>query len=51
MAGEAGAREVVGPMDTACNRIADRLASVIEGEAWYGDSLREILTANAASRQ
>lgn len=30
-------------MTTECNRIADQLASAINGEAWYGDSLREIL--------
>ena len=26
-----------------CARIADQLASTLNGEAWYGDSLREIL--------
>jgi hypothetical protein len=30
-------------MNTECNRIAYQLASTINGEAWYGDSLREIL--------
>ena len=30
-------------MNTECNRIAYALASAINGEAWYGDSLREIL--------
>ncbi len=30
-------------MNTECNRIADQLASTLKGEAWYGDSLREIL--------
>ena len=30
-------------MTTECNRIAYQLASTINGEAWYGDSLREIL--------
>jgi uncharacterized damage-inducible protein DinB len=30
-------------MKTECNRIAGALASAINGEAWYGDSLREIL--------
>ena len=38
-------------MKTECNRIAYALASAINGEAWYGDSVREILekvTANQA---
>jgi hypothetical protein len=30
-------------MNTECNRIAYQLASTISGEAWYGDSLQEIL--------
>lgn len=30
-------------MTTECTRIAYALASAINGEAWYGDSLREIL--------
>lgn len=30
-------------MNTECTRIASALASAINGEAWYGDSLREIL--------
>jgi DinB superfamily len=30
-------------MNTECNRIALQLASTLNGEAWYGDSLREIL--------
>jgi DinB superfamily len=30
-------------MNTECNRIADQLTSTISGEAWYGDSLRQIL--------
>src|SRR6476661_4155222 len=30
-------------MNRECNRIANQLASTINGEAWYGDSLREIL--------
>jgi DinB superfamily len=30
-------------MKTECTRIADALASAINGEAWYGDSIREIL--------
>jgi len=28
---------------TECTRIADALVSALNGEAWYGDSLREIL--------
>ena len=30
-------------MNTECHRIADQLASNIDGEAWYGNSLREIV--------
>jgi hypothetical protein len=30
-------------MNTECSRIADQLASAMQGEAWYGDSVREIL--------
>lgn len=30
-------------MSTECNRIAHQLASTINGEAWYGDSLEKIL--------
>jgi uncharacterized damage-inducible protein DinB len=30
-------------MNTECNRIAQALASAINGDAWYGDSLRKIL--------
>lgn len=30
-------------MNNECNRIADELASTMNGEAWYGDSLQEIL--------
>ena len=30
-------------MTRECNRIAEALASAINGEAWYGDSVREIL--------
>ena len=30
-------------MNTECNRIAYQLASAINGEAWYGDSVRQIL--------
>jgi uncharacterized damage-inducible protein DinB len=40
-------------MNTECNHIAHELASAINGEAWYGNSLREILegvTAEQAQR-
>jgi len=40
-------------MSTECSHIADELASAINGEAWYGNSLREILgdlTAEQAQR-
>jgi len=37
-------------MNTECNRIAGQLTSTINGEAWYGDSLREILT-NVTAKQ
>src|SRR5215469_4665108 len=30
-------------MSTECNRIAHQLNSTINGEAWYGDSLQQIL--------
>lgn len=30
-------------MNTECNRIAHALASAINGDAWYGDSLHKIL--------
>lgn len=30
-------------MNAECTRIADQLSSTLNGEAWYGDSLREIL--------
>ncbi|HZE82316.1 MAG TPA: DinB family protein [Candidatus Polarisedimenticolia bacterium] len=30
-------------MNAECNRVAHQLASTINGEAWYGESLREIL--------
>src|SRR6516162_9347997 len=30
-------------MSTECNRIAHQLASTINGDAWYGDSLQEML--------
>ncbi len=37
-------------MNTECNRIADQLASIINGPAWYGDSLREILADVTAAQ-
>jgi hypothetical protein len=37
-------------MNTECNRIAYQLASTINGEAWYGDSLREILDGVTAKQ-
>src|SRR5579864_734455 len=37
-------------MNTECNRIAYQLASTINGEAWYGDSLREILSGVTAEQ-
>ena len=40
-------------MSTECDHIAHELASAINGEAWYGNSLREILkdvTAEKAQR-
>jgi hypothetical protein len=37
-------------MNTECNRIADQLASTINGEAWYGNSLREILDGVTAQQ-
>lgn len=30
-------------MNSECGRIAEQLASTIDGPAWYGDSVREIL--------
>lgn len=30
-------------MDTECKHIADELLATLNGEAWYGDSLRKIL--------
>jgi DinB superfamily len=38
-----GRRRTQTNMNTECNRVADQLASTINGEAWYGDSLRKIL--------
>lgn len=37
-------------MNTECDRIADQLASTINGEAWYGSSLREILEGVTAKQ-
>jgi hypothetical protein len=37
-------------MRTECNRIANQLASAIDGEAWYGDSLRQILKGVSPKR-
>jgi uncharacterized damage-inducible protein DinB len=37
-------------MNTECNRIAYQLASTINGEAWYGDSVREILNGVTAEQ-
>lgn len=37
-------------MSTECNRIAYQLASTINGEAWYGDSLRQILEGVTAKQ-
>jgi hypothetical protein len=33
-----------------CSRIAEQLASTVNGEAWYGNSLREILADIAAEQ-
>jgi uncharacterized damage-inducible protein DinB len=33
----------VNTTNTECRRIADALASAINGDAWYGDSMRKIL--------
>ena len=37
-------------MSTECNRIANQLASTISEEAWYGDSLRQILKEVSAKQ-
>jgi hypothetical protein len=37
-------------MNTECNRIADQLSSTINGAAWYGPSLREILKDVSATQ-
>jgi DinB superfamily len=35
-------------MNTECDRISGQLASTINGEAWYGDSLRQIVAGVTA---
>jgi hypothetical protein len=37
-------------MNTQCRRIADQLSSNLEGEAWYGSSLRAILDGVTAKQ-
>jgi hypothetical protein len=37
-------------MNTECNRIAHHLASTIDGEAWYGDSLHRIIDKVGATQ-
>jgi hypothetical protein len=37
-------------MNTECNRIAEQLSAVINGEAWYGDPVRKILTGVSAEQ-
>src|ERR1043166_9579817 len=37
-------------MKTQCERSADQLASTVRGEAWYGDSLREMLEGITAEQ-
>jgi DinB superfamily len=37
-------------MNSECSRIADQLACTLNGEAWYGDSLREILEGVTATQ-
>jgi hypothetical protein len=36
--------------NTECTRIADQLASTLNGEAWYGDPLRQILEGVTATQ-
>jgi hypothetical protein len=39
-------------MNTECTRIAEQMATVISGEAWYGDSVQKILSGiNAKQAQ
>ena len=37
-------------MNAECKRIAEQLDSTVEGEAWYGDSLRQILSGLSAAQ-
>src|SRR5215469_8018118 len=37
-------------MNTECRRIADQMASTVNGNAWYGDSVREILNGVTAKQ-
>ncbi|HZU34189.1 MAG TPA: DinB family protein [Candidatus Angelobacter sp.] len=37
-------------MNTECSRIAEQLAATIQGEAWYGESLRQILDGVTAEQ-
>ena len=37
-------------MNTECNRIADQFATVISGDAWYGDSVQKILSGVTAKQ-
>lgn len=37
-------------MNTECKRIAYEMASALEGEAWYGDSVRKILDGITAKQ-
>ena len=37
-------------MNAECERIAEQLTSTLDGEAWYGDSLRQILAGVSAAQ-
>jgi uncharacterized damage-inducible protein DinB len=37
-------------MNTECNRVAHELASNLDGEGWYGESIREILNGITAEK-
>jgi hypothetical protein len=37
-------------MNTECKRIAEQMATVITGDAWYGDSVRKILDGVKATQ-
>jgi hypothetical protein len=37
-------------MDTECKHIAEQLSSTLNGEAWYGDSVRKILEGVTSAR-